>query len=266
MKEKNTLITILLLATLIFFSGCNKEKDNLSSGKENEIRLVSSITQYGNNDEGEATFTRTEYSYDNLNRITEMTSIAEGITSRLFYSYPEENIMLLETSDLLYSSITYILNDDGSISSYSNGDKIMEVCTYSNGFLQKKETDIGFESSQSKSIENFTWENGTITSAEVISHAQLIFTYTLTYEYGEIENKLCSIDFYLTDFISPRGWYGKSIPYMPSKITFHSDLNGSGQSVSTYRYEIDEKGYITKIFVKLNDNNEELRTIIEYAD
>ena len=255
MKSTKFIIPNLLFAMFLVFSGCNKEEKDPPA-----LRLVSKIEHYENDGNDVMLSEIVEYRYDKQNRISEMTVTGETGVNKVVFSYPSENIMVC-------GSITYMLNSDGTIASLSNGDQSMVTSTYSNGYLMKRDYYMEFETISMASTETYTWENGNITSM-VIEQSYLTdpswsISATLIFEYGSIQQKPCSIEFYLFTVSIPRGWYGKTVKNLPSKVITQSDFGSD--VVTTYRYEIDDKGYPTKIFVQENEE-EELRTVIEYEN
>ena len=140
---------------------------------------------------------------------------------------------------------------------------MVETATYANGYLQKTEL--------SSLILYYTWDNGNMKTVTGTSEFVLLpdlspqtYSFTSTYEYGTTPNKPSSIELVSLPLADnfPRGWYGKSSRYLPSKST--RTIMDELVHVETYRYETDEDGYVTKIFVRKNDAEEELLKVIQY--
>lgn len=251
----------LTVLVMLLSAGCGKEEK-----EPDMVRLVSRIDYYLDSD-GNATemVDRTyEFRYDGQKRITEMVETDKnGNRLSSIIHYPAENIMVVA------DSIIYTLNNDGSITSLSMNDQLMQTCTYTNGYLQKREyyskLDIAGKTTPVTTSETCTWENGNITTMvnEYLFYTDppnLISSIT-TYEYSVMPNKPCSWDFGRLMGI-PRGWYGKSALNLPSKA---STQNEDGlEDVTTYRYETDADGYPVKIFVQKNNDSEALGAVIEY--
>ena len=260
-------VKIITLGMLIaLFIGCNKdEKDS------DTVRMVRKIEYYQDSD-GVATTTveqSIEYRYDAQNRIAEVIVTARNsIKGNVFYNYPAENVMIASVTEPPYGSITYALNNDGSLISMSEGDQLKQIWTYANGYLQKTETYSVFGSIPVTNTETYTWENGNVKTSllELLFSSDPPSKYSLnfTYEYGSLRNKPSSIDFGRYYVGVPRGWYGKSVQNILSKTTLKRE-DGS-QDVTSYRYETDKKGFPLKIFMQEGGNSEALRVTIEYAN
>ena len=230
------------------------------------MRLVSKIEYYENNDNGVSLYQTVEYRYDEQNRITEMTITDEnGISVSSVLIHPAENNMESITE---YGNTIYTLNSDGSIASWSNDGQLLGTCTYFNNYLLKREYSMEFETLTRLTAETCTWENGNITTAVIeqsyFPDSPWGYSMTLNYEYGSIQNKPVSVEFFLIDFSAPRGWYGKSILNLPSKVTIQSEFGSD--VVTNYRFETDKKGYPIRLFLRENDKDEKLRTVIEYMN
>jgi hypothetical protein len=247
----------------LLFAGCDKEEK-----EPDTVRLVSRIDYYLDSD-GNATETvdRTyEFRYDGQNRITEMAETDKnGNRLSNIISYPAENIMVAA------DSVTYTLNSDGSITALSINGQLLQTCTYTNGYLQKREyyskLDIAGITIPITSSETCTWENGNISTVanELLFDTDPpdLISVTTTYEYSVMPNKPCSWDFGRLTGI-PRGWYGKSVLNLPSKASTQNE-DGS-EDVTAYRYETDADGYPVKIFVQKNNDREALGAVIEYHE
>ena len=255
MKSTKFIVLCLLFATLFLSAGCGKEEKEPPA-----VRLVSKIEHYENNGNVVTLNQTIEYRYDEQNRITEMIYTDKtGVSGSGIFSYPVENTMVA-------GNATYTLNSDGSIASWSADDRLMETCTYANGFLERREQYSEFGTIPVTTFETYTWENGNIKTivleVSFLTDPPESYSTTLFFEYS-IQNKPSSIEFHRFHVGFPRGWNGKSALNLPSKITNKGD---TFEEVTTYRYETDRKGYPIRIFVQENDGDEELRTVIEYED
>ena len=252
-----TVPATLLFATLLF-TGCDTGEIESSV-----LRLISRIEHYQDNGSGVALYQMVEYRYDSQDRMTEMKITGEdGITTQGVFSYP--------ANSLAFGSAIYTLNSDGSIASWSTGDLLTGTCTYSNGYLKQREYYVEFETIpgiiSGTTTETYTWEQGNIATIAIEQSypgaSPWTYSLSLIFEYGSIQNRPCSIDFFLTDFSVPKGWYGKPIRYLPFKWISRSE--SGADDISIYRYETDSRGYPTRIFVQTNGEDEELRTVIYY--
>ncbi|MCL2133159.1 MAG: hypothetical protein FWH39_02295 [Bacteroidales bacterium] len=191
----------------------------------------------------------------------------DDFSSTTTISYPSANIMFITDS---YNSQTYTctLNNDGYIVSLTEGGNEVESLAYTNGYLQKKmmyrSDDDGITLHAGTYTETYTWNNGNVKIIErecnYPTAPELNWSYTSTYEYSAVQNKLSSIDLSRNSF-QPLGWYGKPDLNLMSKIT---DENPWDEDVRTYRYETDQDGYVTNIFVRYNGGSEELMATIQY--
>ena len=154
MKSINFLVPTLLLATLLFSSGCNKEEKDPPA-----LRLVSRVEIYKTASGSVGNDQTVEYRYDSQNRITEMSgTVGYGNHLSFVISYPAENVMVSGDN-------TYALNNDGYITSISQGEKIMGTYTYTNGYVQTMESYSELMTVDNTAIPvtntmTYTWEDG----------------------------------------------------------------------------------------------------------
>ena len=99
-------------ATSLLFGSCKKEEKDPPV-----VRLVSRIDYYRNID-GNVTLDYTnEFRYDEKNRIIEIIS-PNGSNAII---YPTKNLLVVSVPGSPFRNITYALNDDGFITSRSDG-------------------------------------------------------------------------------------------------------------------------------------------------
>lgn len=60
----------------------------------------------------------------------------------------------------------------------------------------------------------------------------------------------------------PRGWFGKSMVNLPSKIT--KQIDGQTVLITNFRYETDTQGYVTELFSQSEGESETLDFVFTY--
>jgi len=162
------------------------------------------------------------------------------------------------------------------------------IFTYANGYLQKSERavkktvgifevidgewiSVGVEVINGTNTTSYMWGNGNV-KTEVFkrvypTHPDENVTISRNYEYGTELNKPSNMDvarlvkwgefLYDSDWygestfkrseLHPAAWLGKSTTNLPSKVTWWIEDHYSTYT-TTYRYETDSEGYVTKIF------------------
>ena len=264
-KAKRSLKDIFLLfAVVVVYAGCGKMENDMP-----DIRLVRKIDYYRNYDGNSVTFERSEiFRYNNLNRIVEIVDEDGKRMNLIRYT---KNTMVNEIAGW-GDVMVYTLNYKGFISSFSFENDLIANFSYYNDYLQEIEFfiehyDIYGEPISGSYFETYIWENGnlkTIEKENFLPAMEDIFSIT-TFEYSAIQNKASSLDFGLFDgsVVAYSGWLGKTSRYLPSKVSSYTGIVQI-KNVNRIRYELDQYGYPVKIFVQHNNENENLRAVIEY--
>ncbi|MDR0436952.1 MAG: hypothetical protein LBH22_01475 [Bacteroidales bacterium] len=211
---RNVVAIAICLAVTTMFSGCDKDPNGDQDGGETlNLKLVSRIDHYSE----WSGLLSNEFQYDAQNRVIKIISTSEsgegkGTTT---ITYPTANTIVFHEES--GSSETLTLNGDGSIVSTFG-----VTYAYDNGYLQKMTNTYN-----GNYTITYTWQNGNIKT--VVMEEPSYPPYTTEYEYGTVQNKPASMDFWYIvegDFM-PRGWFGKSNANLPSKIISGGDSKPS---------------------------------------
>ena len=242
LKLRNVVAIVICLAVTTFFSGCDSYSDEMPISS---VKLVSRVDC----NDGYYDYT-TKYEYDAQNRIIKiLTTNDYGGIDTLIITYPSANRIVMYQKNNID---TLTMNSDGSVASFNSS-----ILTYNNGHLQTIEwsletVDLGIIETY---IETRIWENENIKTLTIDrkynTQSWHNSSHTENFEYGSTLNKPISIDFGFSEGSGglPRGWFGKSTINLPSKkiIKYDTDVY-----TTTYRYEIDAEGYVTKMYDEVN--------------
>ena len=237
--------TFFCFVSLAFvLSSCEKTNFKFNN------KLVGSITHVLWEDEHGVVTEVISYEYDNKNRIKKSDFMGDLVA----HIYPDDNTIIFNSEN---DTSAIYLNDDGTVKeSWQN------LYSYKNGYL-KTET----SSYSPEYLATYNWENGKLKSVSGWA--------TITYEYGTISNKPCSIDlFWIISntvgtgrfdhmpnwILNNAGRFGKVPDKLISSCTYKRENPNPGELNYTieqvFTYETDSDGYITKVYAKIKYNNE----------
>ena len=245
---KNSILNYLVIAAVLVlaaFSGCKKEEVN-SGNNTGTSNLVSKVLLSGGED---GTF---EYHYDNQNRIT---SITFNGNAYMTITYPDANTIRIDVGGDF--SFIFTKNNDGYVTKYGyifnnlGITPLAETFEYENGYLKKYE----YESGEYSDYGYFhcVWENANLISdgKNSYSYGTTLFKETNIAPYFNF----AYIPFY-GQIPIPISWFGKTSKNLMETLTY---TEGEDAYISSYTYETNAEGYVTKVF-----NNGELEYEIKY--
>jgi YD repeat-containing protein len=238
-------IVACLAAAMVLFSGCEKDNDpdNPDNPTNPTIRLVVYLYDAA---EGSGTY---NYEYDNQNRLTKITATGGEHAGVWTVTYPSSTTArYVNASD----NMLFTKNNQGYTVKYEanvKGVKVNQDLEYTDGYLTKTTNEIAGVTI----INTYVWSNGKLDALEMrmpllpTPVEKAIFAYTTT------PNKECSISPWTIshdagNWMCPASWAGKMSPNLVSSKTTERLMMGS--STTTYRYETDEQGYVTKVYAK----------------
>ena len=200
------------------------------------------------------------YNYDAQNRLT--SAVFHNNDTLATYTYVSANTIHVvwegKKRILTLNSDGYIIKDQTN-----HGDYLFE---YENDYLKKSSYN---NNGKEESSSNFVWENGNLISEQYKDEFGSVIR-TETYSYGTIPYKAtnispCAMPMMEYDWILPTSYFGKRTPqYLVSSIVINSIYEYENGKSSSYRYETNANGYVTKVYVKEDTQEEELWYEIKY--
>jgi hypothetical protein len=210
-------------------------------GGSQTVKLVSTLydSRFGG-----ATY---QYEYDTQNRITKITSGSEVNT----VTYPNSSSVSYNMSGT--GILTLTLNSSGYVTNWSHLG-MTQTYEYEDGYLKK-------HIAQTAGVTmNYQWNNNGVVSR---THVQGSTTTTYTFAYTTTPNKASNIaPWSVSSFGSwyiPADYWGKRTQSLMS-----SEVQSNPSSTTTYRYETDSDGFVTKVYSKENSNPESLLFEVTY--
>ena len=203
------------------------------------VRLVSSLYD---SRFGEDTYT---YTYDSQNRISQISK-NNGKVYKV--TYPSANTIVYDMTDNIF---TLTLNSDGRVIKWQDAGTVNQVYEYDNGYFKKHTVTAAGIVTQA---DTYIWNGNNVDArdrVELTSKSKTTFTYTTT------SNKTCNIaPWSVTSYGSwyiPADCWGKRTQYLMS-----TEKQDNPSTTTTYRYETDKDGYVTKVYTKVDNGAEKL--------
>lgn len=254
---------IAMLLCVLAISACSKDDDESSEAGNPGKRLVSRITMKSGDGSSDIKLT-----YDNKGRITKLVEYIRGddngydYEDEYTYEYNFKDGIVSENEtqhDIIHDKTEYFVHDYGL-----NDKGFINYCWL--GYIIYDENHYIHEVRESQASDNviltFFWREGNIDKIEEkFGPSETEYRY----EWLSAENK-CNIDFfYLLEwmnfedlgYLDALGYYGKT-----NRNLLHR-AEGSNY-LTTYSYDLDEKGYVIRIIRKENGSTEYWN--IEYKD
>lgn len=267
MKKCYFVLMALFCATALF-TGCSDDDDkedekNNGQGSGMEILSKKIVKMISHNDSGSERFIYL-YDYDKNNRLSKITEVEEDgtvvETSDIVY---EDNKVTITNSSSENKSVIQ-LQDGKAVSfiEYWDGDRIDHTYSYSGKYLSR---------------DYAKYFNGGDSDFEEVGVADVVFTVkdanleTMSYvytsqdknenvksrfEYSDLDNNIC-FDVYfliLNEYPFLLDVAGDRYQKLPAKIIIVDD-NGVEKEVTSYTYEVDKDGYITKIIEEMENED-----------
>ena len=219
-----------------------------------DIRLVSDIySPYE-----ECLMGRYHYDYDDANRLYKITVDGGPNAGVWNITYPDDETVYYENPDKSYY-FTLSMGDEGVMTNYAgfiNGAEVDQVLEYKDGYLDTTTTKtMGFTT-----VNSYIWNDSQLDIFETKIMGQ---SFKTTYKYGDILNVECSISPWVTSHL--KNWYtpthfcGNMSPNLVS-----SEYQALENLTIDYRFETDEKGYVTNVYYKKNNGEELLLYEVKY--
>lgn len=265
MKTMRLKYWIMMLLCMLVVSACSKDDDGSSEAGNSGKKLVSRMTVKSNDGTSDIKLT-----YDKKGRITKLVDYSRGVDGgydyedEYTYEYNFEDGIVSENEtryDIMRDETVYVVHDNGL------NDRGFINCCWLGNIMYDQDNYIkevrDFETSENV-IATFFWRNGNIDRIEG-KFDPSGSKYQYEYEWLSEENK-CNIDFfYLLEwkefedlgYLDAMGYYGRTNRNLLCRAE-----NSNG--ITTYSYDIDEKGYVVRIIRKENGNTEYWN--IEYKD
>ena len=227
-------------------------------------RLVSSVYYFESIESGAATY---NYEYDSQNRISKITVTGGSQLNRGVWTvtYPSSNTIKYNNPEKYYFDLTK--NSQGYVSKYEGnitGTMTKEDHEYENGYLTKSTVtkEMPFVGNLITNI-TLTWNNGKLDVIENITSGSVNHFKKFTYSYTTIPYKECSVTpWHQRDVFIPPYLSGKISPNLVSSVKEEDSVLGT--TTTTYRYETDANGYVTKVHAKINAETEYLLYDVKY--
>jgi hypothetical protein len=280
MRIKNYFL-LFPIALGVIISGCEKnEKLKEDETEPEEVRKISRIDEFNAEQQKVESVA---FTYDAQGRIEEIAidylyAESPDWEWKERYSYPDAGTLVITYfGDTNYDGIinsddnyveTASLNESGyMVSLKGNVTDRESKFTYTDGYLTKTQT-INKETEKYYKYIAYEWQDGCLASwqnRDTDGQKGDLYTYT----YGsKIQNKPCSIDLLwliTEEIIQPSNLLGKNSQYLPDAGAFRDEKGVYDDVTTTYRYERDDNGYVTKIFKKTEgDDTERLKYQLTY--
>jgi hypothetical protein len=280
MQKKNYFL-LCLMALGAIVSGCDKNEKLGDDGiKPDNARKISRIDRYN---EYQQKLISSAVTYDDQGRIAEVAidypyQEDPDWVRRESYSYPDAGTVVItyfgdtNQDGIINSDDGYVatatLNENGYVASLqANLLDTESRLAYTDGYLTKilttnRYTGTNFDYTV------YDWKDGSLASWQNCdTDGWKGNLYTYAYD-SKTLNQPCSIDLFwlvIDEDTNPLNLLGKSSQYLPD-IESIQDEDGLYRAVlTTYRYETDGDGYVTKIFVKKKgDDTESLKYQLTY--
>lgn len=255
MKTKSLTAMLMAMALSFNFAACSDEEDNGGDGSasgEASKRLTKMYVQNINGD-GNNEF---DLQYDNEGRVTQMSSTWEdGVNNTYTYSYSGSEVtihcsILDETgydTDPDYSTITYILNDKGYVTSGTgqhSGNQRDYTFTYTDEYLVEATEKINNGTSY------IDERNRIISDGLILPHDWDMVEYTNIPNKGNLFIHYANeVDIFDTFEYVELYWAnlaGKAPKYLPESVT-------SGEGSWYFDYKLDDEGYPSTITLSDED-------------
>jgi hypothetical protein len=280
MRFKNYFL-LFLLALGAIVSGCDKdEKLGDDETQPEEVRKISRIDEFNAE---QRKVESAAFTYDAQGRMAEIAidylydAENPGIWKER-YSYPDAGtVVITYFGDTNYDGIidsndnyveTAILNESGYMVSLKGNASDRELkFTYTEGYLTKIQA-IDKDTEKYYEYIAYKWQDGCLASwqnRDTDGHEGDVYTYAYN---SKTLNKPCSIDLLwliTEEEIKPLNLLGKYSQYLPDTGAFRDENGHFDDVTTTFRYERDGNGYVTKIFKKREgEDTESLRYQLTY--
>jgi hypothetical protein len=267
-------ILFCLMALVAIVSGCDKdEKLGDDETKPDNVRKISRIDRY--NDE-QKKMASSAITYDAQGRIAKIATDyplqedPDWVRSES-YSYPDAKTVVItyfgdtngdgriDDQDDYVETAT--LNESGYMASLK-GSELVDTETrfaYTEKYLTKVLTTNTYACTNFKYIA-YEWNDGSLApcqNRDVSGWKGNLYAYAYD---SKTLNQPCSIDLFwlVTDEdMNPLNLLGKSSQYLPDTESVQAEDGLYKAVLTTYRYEKDGDGYVTKIFEKSKDDESE---------
>lgn len=229
MKKLLLLLTLPLLA--ITFNSCSKSNDG-GDGSGGANGLIKKVENHYQNVEGRVYESVYTFQYDNHNRLKLVTEEEGGNKYSESVEYGENKI--------IFGDVICTLDNNGYLTKLDNGER-ETTYTYSSGRLDE----ILFDNNI---ITRASWENGNMISIDHIAENSNI---TCTYDNRENKLNLQLLEFQSdVDILGEYSMYG----FKGWKNKNYILTETEGNTIHSYDYTFDTKGYPTKIIVTEKEN------------
>lgn len=251
------------------------------------VRQIASMKYYEGTEESEVRFT-----YDEQGRVKEYASYSGAKQYyKATHEYLENRIIAsIESNDNDYietGNATYTLVDNHAVLAVPDADeKLTQTWKYDDAGNMTQYIYItcnDFDSSDGSGGReydadqmDYTWEGNVITKAHTTYHVGDEYSAYLKYDFEyyadsqvEILPTTLNLGFFIEEFVPSDmtlfGFTGNLLGKAVKKVTVTGNSeNENGSGVATYRYEVDSKGYIIRIYRVWVPEDEAKPTLDEY--
>ena len=250
MSKRFFYLMAAFIVAAMTFSACveadeNEGGENGNNGKGGDnpsnpaVRLLSSLYD---SRFGEDTYT---YTYDSQNR---MTTITKNNGTAYKVTYPSANTVVY---DMVNNTYTLTLNSDGRVIKWQDNGTMTQAYEYDNGYFKKHTvTAVGIVTQ----TDSYIWSGNNV---DVRDRDALAGKSKTTFTYATTSNKTSNIaPWSVTSYGSwyiPADCWGKRTQYLVS-----TEKQDNPSVTTTYRYETDKDGYVTKVYTKVDNGVEKL--------
>lgn len=251
------------------------------------VRQISSMKYYEGTEDSEVRFT-----YDEQGRVKEFSSFRgdkqyykatqEYFTNRIVVSVESNDNDYMETGNATYTldnnrAVLAVPDDDEKLTQtwkYDDAGNMTQYIYVTCNDFDSSDGSGGREYDSDKM--DYTWEGNVITKANTTYHVGKEESTYLKYDfeyYADSQVKMLptslNLGFFIEEFVPSDmtlfGFTGNLLGKFVQKVTVTGTSdNENGSGVATYRYEVDSKGYITKIYRAWKPADETKPSIGEY--
>ena len=231
------------------FTSCSKDDDSATQGNDDVgggevVAIEKKLTKIvGVSGSGTETY---EFSYDDKGRVVKASEVEEYDESYYKYEYK-----FVWSDDAIMANIKRSSNRDSDYS-YSS------TLTLENGLVQSCNDDETYSYNKSGRIssrkifvtQSYLWDSDKLVSVIYKEYEKNVFTYGTSCQKGYLPLILFGMEIGCkTLYIANPELIGARTNQLPSSGTY-SNTYGDGDEVTTFAYEFDKEGYITKITSK----------------